>query len=89
MCGLIKRPELDSPDIGYALLDDYCGQGYGFEAASMVLTQGMASYQLETVQAITLPDNIASNGLLTKLDFQLIKQIELYGMQNNLYQYQK
>lgn len=89
MCGLIKRPELDCPDIGYALLDDYCGQGYGFEAANVVLGQGMKEHQIDTVQAITLPDNAASNGLLIKLEFKLIDQIALYDSLNNLYQIQK
>lgn len=89
MCGLIKRPELDKPDIGYALLDDYCGHGYGFEAANIVLEQGMKAHQIGTVQAITLPDNAASNGLLIKLGFELIDQIALYDSLNNLYQYSK
>ena len=88
MCGLIKREELTYPDIGYAFLNDYLAQGYGYEAAKSVLEQGIKAHSLDTVQAVTMLDNLPSNGLLKKLGFQLIDVIELYGSQNNLYQYQ-
>src|SRR5438045_3428187 len=32
MCGLLKRDHLDTPDIGFAYLERYQGQGYGKEA---------------------------------------------------------
>ncbi|WP_089139257.1 GNAT family N-acetyltransferase [Vibrio rumoiensis] len=89
MCGLIKREELSLPDIGYALLSNYSNKGYGFEAAKSVLEQGMKQHSLNAVQAITMLDNVPSNGLLKKLGFELINVIELYGSQNNLYQYEK
>src|SRR5215216_2894158 len=33
MCGLLKREELPDADIGFALLSDFCGKGFAFEAA--------------------------------------------------------
>ena len=37
MCGLIKRPPLAHPDLGYALLPRFRGHGYVAEAARAVL----------------------------------------------------
>lgn len=87
MCGLLKRPELDYPDLGYALLPEYCGQGYAFEAAKAVLEAEMPLHQLGYVQAVTLPDNHSSNQLLQRLGFELLGTLELYGKTNNHYEY--
>lgn len=87
MCGLLKREELAYPDLGYAFLPEYCGQGFAFEAAEAVLQREMARYELDCVQAVTFPDNLSSNKLLVKLGFHLKETMELYGLQNNLYQY--
>jgi RimJ/RimL family protein N-acetyltransferase len=42
---------------------------------------------LSAVLAVTLPDNISSNGLLKKIGFCLKGTIEIYGSQSNLYEY--
>ena len=88
MCGLLKREVLDFPDLGYAFLPEYWGKGYAIEAADFILkTQAVAS-GLTTVLAITYPDNVTSNNLLQKVGFSLKGVIELYDLQNNLYEYQ-
>ncbi|MBP2701059.1 N-acetyltransferase [Photobacterium sp. CAIM 1938] len=87
MCGLLKRPELTCPDLGYAFLSQYCGKGYAFEAAEAVIADEMKRYGLTKIQAVTYPDNIPSNQLLIKLGFDNIGKIELYGSTNNLYQF--
>ncbi|MCE9678881.1 GNAT family N-acetyltransferase [Shewanella sp. AS1] len=87
MCGLLKRNELQFPDLGFAFLPAFCGQGYAHEAAAEVLRAGVADHKLERVQAVTLPDNLSSNRLLVKLGFDLIGSAHLYGSQNNLYEY--
>ncbi|WP_318515241.1 GNAT family N-acetyltransferase [Photobacterium leiognathi] len=88
MCGLLKRDELDLPDLGYAFLSQYCGKGYAFEAAEAVISDEMKRYELTKIQAVTYPDNIASNKLLEKLGFELFGEMDLYGSVNNLYQFQ-
>ncbi|CAI8152418.1 MAG: Uncharacterised protein [Pseudidiomarina mangrovi] len=88
MCGLLKRPELPYADIGYALLPEFCGHGYAFEAAQAVLKSTHGAHQLATILAITKPNNTSSNKLLMKLGFQAQGQLEIYGEQNNLYHYQ-
>lgn len=85
--GLLKREELEHPDLGYAFLPQYCGQGYALEAANAVLNQGVSTMKLNKVLAVTLPDNQSSNNLLVKAGFQPQGCVELYGSSNNLYLY--
>ena len=88
MCGLLKRPELSHPDLGFAFLPECCGKGYAREAAAATLSQAIEAYGLQTVLAITKPDNLRSSALLLKLGFAFKDNIALYGADNKLYQYQ-
>ena len=67
VCGLIKRPALENVDIGFALLPEYTGYGYAFEAAEGCLTYGYEKLQLNKIVAITIPENARSIKLLEKL----------------------
>ena len=87
MCGLLKRDELESPDLGYAFLPEYSGKGYAREAAENALKTVMKTCSLDKVVAVPLPDNVRSNKLLETIGFRLKETIELYGSQNNLYEY--
>ncbi len=87
MCGLLKRDELRYPDLGYAFLPRYCGQGYALEAANAVLKSGMKVHSLAQVLAITLPDNLTSNRLLKQAGFVQNGTVNLYDSENNLYEY--
>ena len=87
MCGLLKRDELEYPDLGYAFLAEFCGEGYASEAAKKTLTVTIQTCSLDTVLAVTLQDNARSNQLLEKLGFSFKETMELYGRQNNLYEY--
>jgi RimJ/RimL family protein N-acetyltransferase len=86
MCGLVKRPELEYPDLGYALLEQYAGQGYAREAAAAVLNWAAKNLAQQTIQAVTLPTNQRSNQLLQRLGFDFIGNKALYDSDNNLYQ---
>lgn len=88
MAGLLQRPELPGPDLGYALLPAFWAKGYAFEAAGAILRNAVTRQALTSVLAVTYANNQASIGLLTKLGFCAKGCIELYGCQNNLYQYQ-
>lgn len=87
MCGLLKREELNYPDLGYAFLPEFWGKGYAEESTKSILKVEIPVYSLSTVLAVTLPDNLNSNRLLKKLGFSLIGTMEMYDSQNNLYQY--
>lgn len=86
-CGLLKREALDFPDLGYAFLPEFCGKGFAMEAADAILKKEIVNHSLNTVLAVTFPDNLSSNNLLKKIGFTLKGTMELYGLQNNLYEY--
>jgi len=67
MCGLVNRENLPHPDIGFALLPDYEGVGYGYEAASKTMELVKTQFKLPTVLAITAKHNTASQRLLEKV----------------------
>ena len=78
MCGLLKRDQLEAPDIGFALLSEYEGQGYVVEAARAVLAQGFEQLGLAQVLAIANTDNAASHRLLEKLGMRYQGEREVY-----------
>lgn len=67
MCGLIKRPELEDIDLGYALLSRFTGQGLALEAARCVLDDARDVRKLPRLIAVVSPENAASIRLLEKL----------------------
>lgn len=77
MCGVLKRDTLDAPDIGYALLPEYEGQGYGTEIAGATLQYAFKTLGLKRILAITLADNERSVRLLNKIGFRFKEIIEI------------
>ena len=75
MCGLVKRDFLPQPDMGFALLPDFCGMGYAFEASMAILYHAENQLALPELLAITNPDNDKSCALLEKLGFIFTKQV--------------
>ena len=76
ICGLVKRDELEIPDIGFAMLPNYEGQGYGYESSIAVLELAKNTFGLSKIGAITLEVNTNSIKLLEKLDFSFEKKIK-------------
>jgi RimJ/RimL family protein N-acetyltransferase len=85
MCGLVKREQLAHPDLGFALLEQHFNQGYITEAADHILGFECRHHALSKILGVTLPDNIASNLVLEKLQFTRVGQIVLNGASNILY----
>ncbi len=79
MCGLLRRPNLEHADIGYALLPQFWSQGYAHEAASAVLEHAARDCHLQELLAITVLDNQPSQRLLEKLGFRFTGLRALYG----------
>lgn len=71
----LKRTYLDYFDIGFALLPQYKGNGYAYEAANAVLKMALGNPAHPIVLATTMPNNTASIQLLTKLGLQYEKVI--------------
>ncbi|WP_291403618.1 GNAT family N-acetyltransferase [Daejeonella sp.] len=76
ICGIIKRDTLEFPDIGYAFLPKYMGQGYAFEIAQQTLQYAKNQLNINKILAITNPENKASIKLLGKLGLTFQKMID-------------
>jgi [ribosomal protein S5]-alanine N-acetyltransferase len=72
----IKRDYLAHYDIGFALLPQFNGQGYAYEAANEVL-QMVQQKKFYPVLATTIPQNVQSIKLLTKLGLHFEKAVEV------------
>ena len=70
-CGLYHREDRKDPDIGFAFLPAYEGQGYAFEAANQLMIAAKENYGLKELSAYTLETNLASRKLLERLGFNL------------------
>ncbi len=79
ICGLFRRDGLDEPDIGFALLPEYCGEGFAYEASIAVLDHAREVLDLPRVTAIVSPENSASIRLLEKLGLHYDKLMRLPG----------
>lgn len=79
ICGLLKRDELEAPDIGFAFLSGHEGQGYAYEAAVAALQHGRDVLGITRVIAIVSPDNARSIRLLHKLGLKQARLVRLNG----------
>lgn len=82
---LIQRDYLTQPDIGFAFLPAHNGNGYAYEAASVVLAKLWSEGNHPQVHAVTLPGNIRSIKLLEKLGLHFEKTIEVNNDLLHLY----
>jgi RimJ/RimL family protein N-acetyltransferase len=85
MCGLVNRDTLEDIDIGFAMLPEYLGLGYGFEIASATMNYAKNTLRLDKIVGITNPDNITSIKLLNKIGLRFEKTIELLGKDTVLF----
>ena len=74
MCGLIKRPNLDDVDIGYAFLPKFWSKGYAVEAALATRAEARA-LGLKRLVAIINPDNESSIRVAEKLGMKFERMI--------------
>jgi RimJ/RimL family protein N-acetyltransferase len=77
MCGIIKRGNLESPDIGFALLPEFTGKGFAFEIANATMIFAKNFLKLPVILAIAVPNNIKSIKLLEKLGLKFSKTLKL------------
>jgi RimJ/RimL family protein N-acetyltransferase len=82
--GLVSRPGLPAPDLGYALLPHGRGQGFAVEAGRAVLTHARDSLQLPQVLAIVHAGHTASEAVLAKLGFGFETMMWLPGIDHEL-----
>jgi ribosomal-protein-alanine N-acetyltransferase len=81
----IKRAYLEHFDIGFAFLPQFAGQGFAFEAANEVLLNIRRKPEHSSILATTVPQNVHSIRLLTKLGFHFEKEIEVENEKIHVY----
>lgn len=79
LCGLLQRDALTDPDIGFAYLPAYRGQGFAAEAAKATLAFARDDLGLARVLAIVHPDNPDSIRLLERLGMTSTGNIVLHA----------
>ena len=77
MCGLLKRDELDDPDVGFAFLPQFWSLGYGFESTEAILEYGRDRLEMKRIVGITSPENDASIRLLLKAGLSFEGKVQL------------
>lgn len=82
----IKKDYLDFPDIGFAFLPRYSGMGYAFEASKALLNKVLSDSNIPNICATTVPENVKSIQLLSKLGFQFQGTIEDSGTSLSVYE---
>lgn len=70
MCGLVNRPQLTHPDLGFAVLPEFRNKGLVSSASRLVMQLAASRWAINTLDAITNPANTASIRLLTSLGFR-------------------
>lgn len=85
MCGLLQRPDLPAPDIGFALDPPFWGKGFALEAATAVMQYGFGPLGLPEILAITSPENERSARLLRRLEMEDRGLVERDGGQVRLF----
>jgi len=80
--GLLKIDEndLSKAELGYLLLPEFWGKGYGSEIATLLLNKAEESKVLHQITAIIDPKNIASKKILLNNGFISEKLCEIDGL---------
>lgn len=85
LCGLVKRDELEWPDVGYALLPKFVGKGYASEVAKASIDYGTSELGIKKIVAVTSEKNIGSIKVLEKVGLKREKVIEINGDESLLF----
>jgi len=84
ICGLFHRDNIEHPDIGFAVLPEFCGEGLAGEAAEAVVGHARNDLGLQVLTAIVSPDNRASIGLIKKLGLSFETGITMPGEEQEI-----
>lgn len=79
MCGILKREALEHPDVGFAFLPAFRGQGYARESVEAVMSLATEVHGLTRLAAIVDPANTRSIALLQGAGFRTERRITMPG----------
>lgn len=77
VCGLLYREALELTDIGFAILEEFRGQGFASEAAAAVFDYGRSVLGIGRIVGLTSRDNIASVKVLEKLGLSFERMVRM------------
>ena len=77
--GFNYRPGYERAELGFIIGENFWRQGYAYEVCSHLMLLADRVYELEQVQALVKKENTASVGLLRKLGFSYMEEVELDG----------
>jgi RimJ/RimL family protein N-acetyltransferase len=77
--GLNHVPEFQATEVLWALHPDAWGRGYATETARAALTFGFATLGMETIFAITMPDNLPSQAVMRRLGLRYRRNVVYKG----------
>ncbi len=79
MCGIIKRADLEHPDIGFAFLPQFTGKGYALEIAQATVEYAMKILKKKELLGITTADNTRSIKLLECIGLKYDRNVVMNG----------
>lgn len=88
ICGLLQRDYLDAPDIGYAFLERFQGQGYASETTAAAMAHAREVLGVRRVYATVVPSNAGSIRVLEKLGMHLERTMVAPGETKEVALYQ-
>lgn len=86
LCGFFKRDYLDAPDIGYAFLPEFWGNGYAGEASIACIDYAFQSLSFQKIYGICGPNNKSSIAVLEKSGLVFVKNFDDNNKLTSLYE---
>jgi len=77
ICGLLYRESLDVSDVGFAVLPEYWGRGFAFEAAEAMVEYGHSELGINEIVGLTSRENTASIKVLEKLGMEFKNEVKM------------
>ncbi len=87
-CGVYVRPNLETPDIGFAFFEEFEGKGYAYESANFIKNMVASEFGIKKLGGITVEYNHSSRKLLEKLGLKFQKKFFMDGDSEELMYYE-
>ena len=87
-CGVYVRPNLETPDIGFAFFEAFEGKGYAYESSNFIKNMVKTDFGIKKLGGITVEYNHSSRKLLEKLGLKFQKKFFMEGDPEELMYYE-
>lgn len=77
ICGILQRDYLDAPDLGYAFLERFQGQGFASETTATTVAYGRTAFGISRMYAFVNPGNAPSIRVLEKVGMTFLRRMHL------------